>query len=137
MAVFRLANPTASGLAQEFIDRVSGGSGPGIGRIYNGTIPANPQTAITTQTLLGTITFSDPVGSITNGILTLGAVTSGEADATGIASWVRWFDSDLNVICDMDVSDDAGNGIVKFNTVSFVVGGSIEISSGTLNFRGY
>lgn len=50
--------------------------------IYNGTQPASPDTAITSQTLLATLTCSSTFApAASSGVLTLNAITSGTGTA--------------------------------------------------------
>jgi hypothetical protein len=65
-------------------------------RIYAGTKPAGPDTAITSQTLLAELRFaSTAFGAASAGVLTAGAITRDEdANATGTASFFRTLKSD-------------------------------------------
>ena len=63
--------------------------------LYSGTQPATPDTAITTQTLLGTCDLGSPAfGSSSGGTKTANAITSGTGVANGTATWARAFKSD-------------------------------------------
>ena len=73
---------------------------------YNGTRPASGA-AITTQTLLATLTAGATLGSVTNGVLTLGAVTQNNANhANGTPTWVRITKSDDTFIADFSIPGD-------------------------------
>jgi hypothetical protein len=86
--------------------------------IYNGTIPATPETAITSQTLLATITL--PASSAftqTNGVMTAAAITSPTIGATGTANFFRWVKSDgTTVIGDGYCGVASGLGAWATNT---------------------
>jgi len=112
-------------------DAIDAGAGPGLVEIYDGTRPATGG-AITTQTLLGTVTCSAvSAPDASGGVLTFSAFTEdSSADADGTASWARITDSDANFVTDMDVGT-AGADLIM-NTVSIVSGGPIRIDSGTI-----
>lgn len=115
-------------------DALDSGSGPGTIKFYTGAKPANPSISISTQTLLGTLTLSDPCGTVASGTLTFNAITSdSSADASGTATWVRLESSDSAPHLDMDVSTTGGAGAVQMNTTSIVAGGPISISSAALS----
>lgn len=73
----------------------AGGAGnPATIALYNGTKPARPDTAITTQTKLGTATRSDDCGTVSTisdvPTLTFAAITADSAaDNSGVVSWGR------------------------------------------------
>lgn len=124
-----------STLAQTFADAVKtaidAGSGPGTIKLYNGTQPATPNTAITTQTLLATLTFSDPCGTASSGVLTFSAITDdGNVDATGTPTWARIADSAGNAVVDMA----CGSGQLEFTPAAVSAGAAVSISSLTLSF---
>lgn len=125
----RLSNAAASAAADAVVDLIDAGAGAGTIKIYDGTIPTNANTAIGSQVLLATLTFSDPAfGAASNGVATASAITSdSSADATGTASWARIADSNGNTI--MDVTVGTSGEDINFNTVSFVSGATIAISS--------
>lgn len=125
----RLSNAAASAAADAVVDLIDAGAGAGTIKIYDGTIPTNANTAIGSQVLLATLTFSDPAfGAASNGVATASAITSdSSADATGTASWARIADSNGNTV--MDVTVGTSGEDIDFNTVSFVSGATIAISS--------
>src|SRR5574337_1908078 len=118
-------------LATAIRDDIDSGTGAGLIKVYTGTKPAGPDTAITSQTLLGTLTCSDPCGSVTSGVLTFSSITQdSSADATGTASWVRIADSSGTAVVDLAVGTSGSD--INFNTTSIVSGGPISISSLTI-----
>ena len=130
MAVLRLKETVKNSVLSPIQVALDAGAAGGAINIYNGTIPATPETAITTQTLLGTLTLADPCGAVSGGVLTMGAITQdSSADASGTASWARLTDSNGNVVMDIDVSNTGGGGTLQLNTVNIVAGGPILISS--------
>ena len=99
--------------------------------LYQGTQPANANTAITTQVLLVSMPIAGVFGTDTNGTLTLGAVTATNAVGTGTASFFRIFKSDgTTVVMDGSVGLSAADLIL--NTVDIYVGQSVDITAGTI-----
>jgi hypothetical protein len=70
--------------------------------IYSGSQPANANTAVTSQTLLATLTFgATAFGSAVGGVATANAITpASTAAATGTASWFRCLTSGSAVVFD-------------------------------------
>ena len=106
------------------------GSGAKI-HIYDGTQPANANTAISTQTLLATLDVTGSFGTDTNGTLTVSSIVNTTAVATGTASFFRITKSDDTTVV-MDGSVGTSNADMIFNSVSFVTGDVVSISSGTI-----
>lgn len=99
--------------------------------IYNGTQPANANTAISTQTLLVSLPVSGSFGTDSNGTITLSAVTSAVAVATGTADFFRIFKSDgTTVVMDGSVGT-TGTDMILDNT-SIATGQTVSITSGTI-----
>jgi len=64
---------------------------------YDGTQPAGPDTAITTQndfTASTPLTLPSPAGTQANGVLTYGTVVDGVWSEDGVPTWFRQFKSD-------------------------------------------
>lgn len=121
-----LRNP----LADAIIAAIDAGAGPGTLKFYTGTQPASADDALSGNTLLGTLTFDDPCGTKSNGVITFGVITEdSSADATGTATWARIQDSAGNVVFDCDVSGIGGGGSIEMNDVDIVAGGPIQIDS--------
>lgn len=95
-------------------------------KIYAGTRPATGGTA---TTLLGTLTCGStfaPAAAL--GVLTLNAITGDtSADATGTAAWFRLATSGGTFVMDGNVAASASD--LNVNTISFVAGADIEITS--------
>lgn len=125
----RLTNASASAAADAVVDRIDAGAGAGTIKIYTATIPTDADTAIGAQVLLATLTFSDPAfGAASNGVATASAITSdSSADATGTAAWARIADSTGTTV--MDVTVGTSGDDINFNTVSFVTGATVSITS--------
>jgi hypothetical protein len=132
---FRLADTARNAACDGIVDLVDAGAGAGIIRIYQGTQPANPQTAHG-SILLATLTFTDPAfGNAAAGVATASAITSDTSvDATGTAQWARVLDSDgidpTDAVMDMDIGQ--ASGTLDFDDTSFIAGGTAAISSMTV-----
>jgi hypothetical protein len=100
--------------------------------VYSGTRPATPDTALSGNTLLATLTFgSTAFGAGSSGVATANAITSGTAAATGTAAWARIYKSDgTTVVGDCNVGTSGSD--INFPTLSFVSGETISCSSLTL-----
>lgn len=99
--------------------------------IYQGTQPANANTAITTQTLLVQLPISGTFGTDSNGTITLSAVTNGTAVATGTAQFFRITQSNGTTVV-MDGSVGLSSADMILNNTSIATGQTVSISSGTI-----
>ena len=99
--------------------------------LYQGTQPANANTAISTQTLLVTLTVSGSFGTDSNGTLTLGSVTNGTAGASGNADFFRIFKSDGTTVV-MDGSVGTSGADMNLNTTTISSGQTVSITTGTI-----
>jgi len=116
--------------SQAIADAIGAGTGPGTMSFY--TLPRTPLAgaAITTQTLLATVTCSDPAGTVSNGVLTFASIADDIlADNTGNAGWMRVLESNGAWVVDMDVTDEVGAGPVKMPSTQIYAGGIVHYSS--------
>lgn len=120
---------------QTIVDAFDAGTGAGKILLYTaGSGRPATGTAITDQVLLGTITCSDPCGTVDAGVLTFAAFTEDSlADATGTIAFARGVDSDDNFVMDMGCGVSGSGEELIFNTLSVQAGGVIQILSGTLS----
>jgi hypothetical protein len=100
-------------------------------RLYDGSQPANANTAISTQTLLVSLTISGSFGTDSNGTITLGSVTSGTAVASSTATFFRIVKSDGTTVV-MDGSVGTSGADLNLNSTSIASGQTVAISSGTI-----
>lgn len=102
-------------------------------KIYDGTKPAGPGTAITTQVLLAELTCGTPfAGSASSGVLTLSAITSATASASSSATWFRITTSGGSTgVIDGSVTATGGGGDLTFPTTTVTSGITVSISSAT------
>lgn len=130
MAIITLSAEAAGDVLTSINDNLNLGSGAATIKLYTGTKPADPDTAITSQTLLGTLTCSDPAGTVSGRTLTFGTITmDSAADATGTATWARLADSAGVAVIDIDITTTGGGGFGQMNTTSIVIGGPITAPS--------
>jgi hypothetical protein len=119
---------------------VDGGSSTGVLRIYDGTPPAGPGTAVTDQNLLAEFDLSDPAfannGTGSEAIdVTPALETTGLDDGT--ATWCRILDSTeaagtgLGVL-DGDVTATGGGGELTLNTTTISTGLAVEVTGGSI-----
>lgn len=99
--------------------------------IYQGTQPANANTAISGQTLLVSLPISGSFGTDANGTITLSTVTSASAVATGTASFFRIFKSNGTTVV-MDGSVGTSNADMILNTTAIANTQTVTINSGTI-----
>lgn len=133
MAITRISTGAGGDCATALKNRVDGGAGAGVIKCYDGSMPASPDDAITSQTLLGTLVCSDPCGTVTGKTLNFSAITQDSAaDASGTIVFCRVEDSAGNAVIDGDASVTAGSGMFKFNTTTVVAGGPIAMTSGAI-----
>jgi len=130
MAIAKFKTTLRSTLANDIVTAVDAGVGAGTLKVYTASMPASPDVALSGQTLLGTLTFSDPCGTVTNGVLTFSTITQDDsADATGTAAWARAADSTGAAVADFDITATGGGGVITMNTVSIVELGPIAMTS--------
>lgn len=109
--------------------------GAGTIKIYTASQAATANTALGAQTLLATLTFSATAfGAATTAdpsVATAASITSdSSADATNTAAWARWANGSGTTVLDCSVGTATTD--IVFNTVSFVSGATIAISSLTV-----
>lgn len=114
----------------------AGGAGhPATIDIYSGSKPARPDTAITTQVKLGTVTCSDDCGTVSTiggtPTLTFGTITADTAaDASGVATWGRASCGGTPVaVLDFDITATGGSGFGQMNTTTVAKDGPIAAPS--------
>lgn len=99
-------------------------------RIYDGT---RPSTGGTATTLLAELTCNSTFApGASSGVLTLNSITSdSSANATGTATWFRIVQSDGSThVLDGNVGTSGSD--LNMNSVSFVSGGTVAITSFTI-----
>lgn len=104
-------------------------------KIYSGTIPATPETAIGAQTLLATITLpSSSAMSASNGVLMAAAISNPTIGATGTANFFRWAESGGTVLADGYCGAVSGYSAYANNT-AVTAGNYITANGNTYRVR--
>jgi len=124
----KYSNGTRDAQQQGLITYAGSGS---IIRLYDGTQPANANTAISTQTLLVSLPIAGVFGTDSNGTITLGAVTSGTAVASSTATFFRIVKSDGTTVV-MDGSVGTSGADMNLNTTTVASGQTVSITAGTI-----
>jgi len=101
-------------------------------RIYDGTQPANANTAITTQVLLAELRFNATAApAASGGTLTMNAITQdSSADNTGTATWFRATKSDGSTVV-FDGSVGTSGCDLNLGSTSITSGASVSVTSMT------
>ena len=110
-----------NGLADELGAQFDGGEI----RVYSGTRPAGPDTALSGNTLLVTMTFADPAFfPASGGIAAAHTITGGTGVADGTATFARLVDSSSNAVADVSVG--VGTGELQLSTLTVSIGLLVE-----------
>lgn len=101
-------------------------------RIYDGSQPANADTAVGAQTLLAELRFNATAsGATSGGVITFNAFTADSSiNATGTASWFRALKSDGTTAV-FDGTVGTGTHDLVVSTTSFVAGAQASVTSFT------
>lgn len=124
----KYSNGTRDAQQQGLITYAGTGS---IIHLYNGTQPANANTAVSTQTLLVSLTISGSFGTDSNGTITLSSVSDGTAVASGTATWFRITKSDGSTVV-MDGSVGTSGADLNLNTTTISATQTVSITAGTI-----
>jgi len=97
--------------------------------LYDGTAPADADTAVTTQTKLAEFTLpAAPAGTVTDGMFTLAAGTAAATGlATSTATWARLSDSADATIGDYDVGTVGSGAAVEIDNADLVAGALVSL----------
>ena len=113
--------------ASQIVAAIDAGAGAGKLRLYNGTRPA---TGGAVTTLLAELTFSDPCGTVTSGVLTFSGIASdASADNTGTATWFRIVDSTGAFVLDGTITVTGGGGDITMTSTSIQAGVTVDGTS--------
>lgn len=129
-----LNTKTSAAQRNRALDAITARANNGKLRIYDGSQPADADTAITTQTLLAELTFgATAFGAASAGSASANAITSDpSANATGTATWFRIVESDgTTPVMDGSVGTSGCN--MNMATTSIVAAAIISVSSLTVS----
>lgn len=101
-------------------------------RIYDGTQPANANTAITSQVLLAELRFNATAApAASGGVLTMNSITQdSSANNTGTATWFRALKSNGSTVV-FDGSVGAASCDLNLGSTSITSGASVAVTSMT------
>ena len=137
-----LTNATAIAMCNAAVDRVDNGTTDANGDlvIYDGTPPADADTALSGNTVLARVELQNPAfGAASDDNPGAIAALLGtplddlDIDATGTASFFRVHDRDNNVIWQGSVTATGGGGDLELNSVSLQENAKFTITG--YNFR--
>jgi hypothetical protein len=122
----------SAGLRNAMLDAITttvGGSA--LWRIYDGSQPAGPGTAVTTQVKLAELTCNTTFApAASGGVLTLNSITQdSSADATGTAAWWRLLTSGATACIDGTAGTSGSD--LNLNSTAITAGAIVQISSAT------
>src|ERR1700679_41456 len=122
----KIAQNTASTEANALVGAFTNGA---FLNIYTGAQPATPETAVSTQTLLATVTLASPAfGSASYGVITANAISDVTISATGTAAWFRLLKSDNTTVI-MDGSVGTSGCDLNLNSVALSSGATLSTTS--------
>jgi hypothetical protein len=101
-------------------------------QVYTSPRPSTADIAISTQTLLATITLPNPAGTVTNGVFTSVTLSQVLVSNTGSAVWCRVIDSVGATIFDGDVGTVGSGSFLETTNTSLTQGAYLAISSFTI-----
>lgn len=134
-ANMQLATAAQNAACNAVVDALDGGSAAGTIKVYDGSQPANANTAVSSQTLLATFTLSSTAfGSASSGVATLASTPlSATAAATGTATWFRAASGGTGGVGTVfDGSVGTSSADLVLNTTSITSGNTVQITSGTV-----
>ena len=121
------ATALKNAIANAYLTLADAGTGAANWEFYDGTPPASADAALSGNTLLASFACSDPVGTVSSGVLTFSAISSATASASGTPTFGRLVDSDDNVV--IQVTAGLSGAEVNFN--------SALVSGQSANFTGF
>lgn len=96
-------------------------------RLYGGTRPAGGGSAGSSP--LVDIPLPSPPGTRTGNKIVLAGISDALVLLTGAATWARIVNGDGDIVLDCDVSDTAGTGEIKLESVALYAGGVARVLS--------
>lgn len=131
--------PSRNAAADAVVDRVDLGSQNGHLRIYAGSMPADADAALASNTLLADLTMAKPAfGNAVGGVATAAPIASDtSADATGTASFFRCGSWDGAIFTPIFQGSVGTSGCdMNLSSVAITTGGTVAISSLTYTQSG-
>ena len=132
----KLTTAIRTDLASMLITKIDASGAAGRIVIYGGTKPSGPDVA-QAHTALSEHTLAYPCGAAANGLLTFGAIAEDAfANATGTATWARFYTSANAAVADASISVQGGSGDLQMNTVAIVENGPVRFTTVTWTMPG-
>lgn len=129
MAVLHFATAALAAALDAVWDRLDAGTGPGVIKIYSGSVPANGNTD-PAGTLLVTLVCEDPAfAAASAGSKDIDPPAAVNAVATGTAACFVAEDSDGNNVATGDVTATGGGGVIELVTTSIVSGQPVQLTA--------
>jgi hypothetical protein len=131
----QITNVAAIAACNAVVDLLDGGAGAATVKIYGDAQPTDADTAIGAQTLLATLTCSDPAfGNAADGApgatATASAITGdSSADATDTATW--FVAADSNGLAVIEGSVGTSGADMNLNSIEVTTGVAVDITSWT------
>lgn len=121
----KISKAAANAAVNAVVDLLDGGTL----RIYDGTQPADADTAVTDQTLLAELTFgTSAFGDASGGVAEANAITQDSAaNATGTATWFRALTSGGATVFDGSVGTSGAN--LNLNSVAIQTGATVSVTA--------
>jgi len=131
MAIVRYSDGAAAAMLDGLEGYINTGAGDAVFKFYTGTIPTTGDTAIGSQTLLATVTCSDPVetGPAASRELVYDTITGANAVADGVATFAAHISADDEPVAYFDVGNLSSSAALRMSSTSFVTGQPINITS--------
>lgn len=128
-SAFTLSTNTANLIATQLNTSATYGFTSAHLKIYDGTIPANPETAVSTQNMLADFTLpASGSNTVTGNQITFGTISNVTAAYSSTATWFRVFSSSgSNAVCDGSVGTSGAD--LNINSVAISSGATVSISS--------
>lgn len=98
--------------------------------IYTGAQPAHCSTAAS-GTLLASLPMANPIGTVSSGVLTMSAITSAAAVATGTAGYWRICTSSAGTTCIAQGSVGTSGADLNLSSTSLASGINVSVTSFT------
>jgi hypothetical protein len=131
----KLSNAARSAAADAVLALLDAGAAGGTIKVYTGSQPAGPDTAVGAQVLLATFTMdaTRAYAAAANGVAAMDATPTLTATglAAGTAAWYRMADSNGVAVIDGAVTATGGGGEMQLNTTTVSVGLALELTAGT------
>lgn len=136
-----LTNAAAIAACDAVVDLVDAGTTDANGDlvIYDGTPPADADTALSGNTVLARVELQNPAwgaaaDAAPGGQSTLQGtpLSDNSIDATGTASFFRMFDRDNGTVLQGTVTATGGGGDIEVNSLAFQISATFTITSGTI-----